>query len=64
MKVEFKLFVVIGSFFTMMGLIYGTVTHWREPVGPFGLLLCAALSALIGFYPLGNGTQARPSSGR
>ena len=43
MRAEFKLFVVIGTFFTVVGLIYGTVTHWREPVGPFGLLLSAAL---------------------
>lgn len=50
MKVEFKLFVAIGTFFTVVGVIYGTVTDWKEPVGPFGLLLSATLSALIGFY--------------
>jgi hypothetical protein len=50
MKVEFRLFAVIGVFFAIMGTIYGTVTHWDEQVGPFGLYLCAGLSALIGFY--------------
>ena len=50
MKVEYKLFVVIGVFFTVVGLIYGTVTHWNEPVGPIALLLCAALSVLIAFF--------------
>ena len=50
MKVEFRLFVVIGVFFAVMGLIYGTVTHWHEAVGPFGLFLCAGVAALIGFY--------------
>ena len=60
MKAEFKLFVVIGTFFTVVGLIYGTVTHWKEPVGPFGLLLCAALSALIGFYLWETGRKLDP----
>lgn len=60
MKVEFKLFVVIGTFFTVVGLIYGMVTSWKEPVGPFGLLLCAALSALIGFYLWETGRKLGP----
>jgi len=60
MKTEFKLFVVIGTFFTVVGLIYGAVTQWREPVGPFGLLLCAALSALIGFYLWETGRKLDP----
>jgi hypothetical protein len=50
MKVEFRLFVVIGVFFAVVGVVYGVVTKWREPVGPFGLLLCAGVAALIGFY--------------
>ena len=44
MKVEYKLFVAIGAFFTVVGLIYGFFTRWDEPVGPFGLLLSAGLS--------------------
>ena len=60
MKAEFRLFVVIGTFFTVVGLIYGMVTHWREPVGPFGLLLCAGLSALIGFYLWETGRKLDP----
>ena len=60
MKVEFKLFAWIGGFFTVVGLIYGTVTHWNEPVGPFGLLLCAGLSALIGFYLWWTGRKLDP----
>jgi len=60
MKVEFKLFAWIGGFFTTIGLIYGTVTHWKEPVGPFGLLLSAGLSALIGFYLWWTGRKLDP----
>ena len=60
MKVEFRLFVVIGTFFTLMGLIYGTATHWHEAVGPFGLFLCGGLSALIGFYLWETGRKLAP----
>ncbi len=60
MKAEFKLFVVIGVFFTVVGVIYGVVTDWNEPVGPFGLLLCAGLSALIGFYLWETGRKLDP----
>ena len=60
MKVEFKLFVVIGVFFTVVGMLYGVVTKWNEPVGPFGLLLCAGLAALIGFYLWETGRKLDP----
>ena len=60
MKVEYKLFVVIGVFFSLTGLVYGMVTQWREPVGPFGLLLAAGLSALIGFYLFETGRKLDP----
>jgi len=60
MKVEYKLFVVVGGFFTVVGLIYGIVTSWSEPVGPFGLLLSAGLSALIAFYLWETGRKLDP----
>jgi len=60
MKVEFRLFVVLGVFFTVAGLIYGTFTHWSEPVGPFGLFLCTGVSALIGFYLWETGRKLDP----
>jgi Cytochrome c oxidase subunit IV len=60
MKVEFKLFVWIGGFFILVGILYGMLTQWREPVGPFGLLLCAGLSALIGFYLWWTGRKIGP----
>lgn len=60
MKVEFKLFVVLGVFFAVVGVIYGVVTDWEEPVGPFGLLLSAGLAALIGFYLWETGRKLDP----
>ena len=60
MRVEFRLFVVIGVFFSVVGLIYGIFTHWSEPVGPFGLFLCTGLSALIGFYLWWTGRKLDP----
>lgn len=60
MKVEYKLFVAIGVFFTVVGVVYGIVTKWDEPVGPFGLLLSAALSVLIGFYLWETGRKLDP----
>lgn len=60
MKVEFKLFAAIGAFFIVIGLVYGVVTEWNEPVGPFGLLLSAGVSALIGFYLWETGRKLDP----
>jgi hypothetical protein len=60
MKVEFRLFVVIGVFFAVVGTIYGTATHWNEQVGPFGLYLCAGVAALIGFYLWETGRKLDP----
>jgi hypothetical protein len=60
MKVEYKLFVMIGGFFGVVGIIYGMVTHWGEPVGPFGLFLGAGLSSLIAFYLWETGRKLDP----
>ena len=60
MKVEYKLFVGIGVFFSVVGLVYGMVTHWGEPVGPFGLFLAAGLSVLIAFYLWETGRKLDP----
>jgi len=35
MKAEFKLFVVIGVFFAVVGVLYGVVTDWKEFVPAF-----------------------------
>lgn len=50
MKVETWLFGAGTFFFAPIGIIYGFMTDWNEPLGPTGLLLTAGLSALIGGY--------------
>ncbi|BDZ43320.1 putative cytochrome c oxidase polypeptide 4 [Paraoerskovia sediminicola] len=50
MKTEYKLFLGLGPFFVLIGLIYGFWTEWTEPVGPIALILTAALVAMIGSY--------------
>lgn len=47
MKVEFKLFAVVGLFMAIMATIYGIFSKWEEPVGSVALYLSAALCALI-----------------
>ena len=50
MKPEINLFAVIAVFFAVVGVIYGVVTSWEEPVGPVALLLCSGLGIMIAFY--------------
>ena len=60
MKVEFKLFAAIGTFFDIIGSVYGLVTDWSEPVGPIALDLCGGVAALIGFYLWETGRKLDP----
>lgn len=50
MKVESWLFGAGTFFFAPIGIIYGILTGWREPVGPAGLFLSAGLSLMVGWY--------------
>jgi uncharacterized membrane protein len=50
MKVESVIFALVAVFAAIMAPIYGTVTHWNEPVGPVGLFLSAGLGAMVAFY--------------
>ena len=50
MKVEGWLFGSGVLFFPPIGVVYGFVTQWQEPVGVLALFLTAALALLIGFY--------------
>lgn len=50
MGVEVKLFAVLGAFFVPVGVVYGIVTDWREPVGATGLLLASLLGSMIAYY--------------
>ena len=50
MKVESLIFSIGAVFFAPIGVIYGIVTDWKEPVGTTAILLTAGLALLIGFY--------------
>jgi hypothetical protein len=50
MKIETLIFFLGVLLFAPVAVVYGFVTHWREPVGVTALALTAGLSALIGFY--------------
>lgn len=50
MKVEIKMFSIIGVFFAAVATLYGFWTGWVEPVGWTALYLCAALGFMIAFY--------------
>jgi hypothetical protein len=49
-KVETWLFSSGVLFFSPIGVVYGFVTEWQEPVGTTALFLTAGLALLIGFY--------------
>ena len=50
MKVESWLFGAGTFFFVPIGVIYGILTSWREPVGPTGLILTGGLALMVGWY--------------
>ncbi|UIJ33590.1 cytochrome c oxidase subunit 4 [Allobranchiibius sp. GilTou73] len=50
MKVEYKMFGILFIFAMVVGLIYGTFTHWQEPVGATALLLTSGLCLMIAFF--------------
>ncbi|WP_019147839.1 cytochrome c oxidase subunit 4 [Timonella senegalensis] len=52
MKIEANIFVLTAPFFFVVGLVYGLVTGWEEPVGFLALFLCSALMAMVGWYLL------------
>jgi hypothetical protein len=49
-KVESWLFGAGTFFFAPVGVIYGLLNNWREPVGVVGLFLTSALSLMVGWY--------------
>jgi hypothetical protein len=60
MKVETWLFGAGSLFFAPIGVVYGILTSWEEPVGPVALLLTAGLSILIGIYLFITGRRIDP----
>ncbi|GAA3286165.1 cytochrome c oxidase subunit 4 [Arthrobacter citreus] len=62
MKVETKLFAYMAPFFLVVGVVYGYLVEWMEPVGYLALFLTAGMSAMIAFYIgfTGKRVGARP----
>lgn len=50
MKVETKLFAYLTPFFLIVGVVYGYLVDWMEPVGYLALFLTGAMSGMIAFY--------------
>ncbi len=50
MRVESWLFGSGTFFFIPMGVIYGLLTGWNEPVGSTGLFLTGGLALMVGWY--------------
>src|SRR6476469_1474263 len=50
MKVESWLFGAGTFFFVPIGVIYGILTSWNEPVGPTALMLTGGLALMVGWY--------------
>jgi hypothetical protein len=59
-KVEAWLFMAGVFFFAPIGLGYGFVTDWNEPVGTTALFLTSGLAMLIGFYLIITGRRIDP----
>jgi hypothetical protein len=49
-KVLQRLFLALAPFFVIMGVIYGFIIHWSEPVGFLGMPALGALVAMLGAY--------------
>jgi hypothetical protein len=50
MRAEMWLFGSGAFFFAPVGVIYGILTNFEEPVGLVGILLTAGLAGMIGIY--------------
>lgn len=50
MKVESWLFGAGTFFFVPIGVIYGLLTNWQEPVGPTALILTGGLALMVGWF--------------
>jgi hypothetical protein len=50
MKIEANLFLLPGTFFLLVGVVYGFLTDFQELVGFPAILLSAALALMVGVY--------------
>ncbi|ASN39325.1 cytochrome c oxidase subunit 4 [Paeniglutamicibacter terrestris] len=60
MKVESWLFLGGIFFFTPVGIVYGYMVDWKEPVGFLGLFLLSGMCILIGWYLLFTAKRVGP----
>lgn len=60
MKIEARLFYAGVIFFVPLGIVYGWLTSWTEPVGLVSLILTGGLAAMIGFYLYATGRRLDP----
>ena len=60
MKVETKLFSYLTPFFLVVGVVYGYLVEWTEPVGYLALFLTAAMSGMIAYYIGFTGRRVGP----
>ena len=60
MKVETKLFAYMTPFFLVVGVVYGYLVEWMEPVGYLALFLTAGMSGMIAFYIGFTGKRVGP----
>lgn len=50
MKTETWLFTAGACFFAPIGVVYGFITRWQEPLGPTGFFLSSGMAGLIAAY--------------
>ncbi len=50
MKIESALFNTGFVAFGLVGVAYGMLTNWEEPVGAISLIFLALMTGMIGFY--------------
>ncbi len=50
MRIEAWLFGGVGYFFVLVGVVYGFLVKWEEPVGFLALILVGGLAFMIGSY--------------
>ncbi|MCQ2000736.1 cytochrome c oxidase subunit 4 [Arthrobacter zhaoxinii] len=60
MKVETKLFAYMTPFFIVVGVVYGYMVEWTEPVGYLALFLTGGMSGMIAYYIGFTGKRVGP----
>ena len=60
MKVETKLFAYMTPFFIVVGVVYGYLVEWTEPVGYLALFLTGGMSGMIAYYIGFTGKRVGP----